>query len=67
MKSITLARSIVIDRNTTDLEFLKSRWSTETHKFISSLGRERGGGGRVTGGCGLVDMTVSISKAHANG
>lgn len=45
MKSITLARSIVIDRNTTDLEFLKSRWSTETHKFISSLGRERGGGG----------------------
>lgn len=33
MRAITQARKMAVDRKPVDLEFLMSRWSTETHTF----------------------------------
>lgn len=35
MKLITQARSIIVERNIVDLEFLISRWSTDIHMFVA--------------------------------
>lgn len=38
LKAIVRARSIAIERNPVDLEFLMSRRSVETHIFVSAWG-----------------------------
>lgn len=35
-KALVQARSIAIDRTRIELEFIVSRWSTETHTFMAS-------------------------------
>lgn len=38
MRAITQAWKIAVERNSEDLEFLMSRWSTDIHTFVASWG-----------------------------
>lgn len=54
-KVIIRVKSISIERNSVDLEFLMSRWITETDTFIVFWG-----GVSLTGGRGHADVTISV-------
>lgn len=36
IKAITQVRKMTMDRKPVDLEFLMSRWRTETHTFVTA-------------------------------
>lgn len=38
MSAITRARKVSVERNSEDLEFLVSRWSTEMHTLVATWG-----------------------------
>lgn len=59
MKVIAQARAMAVERNPNNLEFLKSRWSTETHTFVASWG-EFG----PSLGCADVDFFATVCETH---
>lgn len=38
-KTLVQARSIIVDRNPIELEFIVSRWIIKTHTFVASWGK----------------------------